>query len=101
MPQDLIQLNTRSIVVKLLLLALLLAAGTWSYFVVRWYIGNTLAEYFNPEEDSIQTALRAVSLEGCLRLGSGRRVTRPSKRALELPFRKSERPLPRKHRAER
>jgi len=35
MPQELIQLNTRSIVVKLLLMVLLIAAGVWSYLVVR------------------------------------------------------------------
>jgi tetratricopeptide (TPR) repeat protein len=62
MPQELVQLNTRSIVVKLLLIVLLLAAGVWSYFVVRWYAGNTLAEYFNPEENNLRVAQMAASL---------------------------------------
>jgi tetratricopeptide (TPR) repeat protein len=62
MPQELVQLNTRSIVVKLLLVVLLLAACVWSYFVVRWYIGNTLAEYFNPAESNLRVAEMAESL---------------------------------------
>lgn len=48
--------------VKLLLVILLLAACVWSYFVVRWYIGNTLAEYFNPAENNLQVAEMAASL---------------------------------------
>jgi tetratricopeptide (TPR) repeat protein len=41
---------------------LLLAAGVWSYFVVRWYIGNTLAEYFDPAEGTTNVANMAVSM---------------------------------------
>ena len=41
---------------------LLLLAAVWSYFVVRWYIGNTLAEYFNPNESNLQVAQMAVSM---------------------------------------
>ena len=62
MPQELIQLNTRNIFVRLLLVVLLLAAATWSYFVVRWYIGNTLAEYFDPAGNNLRVAEMAVSL---------------------------------------
>src|SRR5215212_10354228 len=62
MPQELLQLNTRSIVVKLLLVVLLLAAVVWSYFVVRWYAGNTLAENFDPAENNLRVAEMAASL---------------------------------------
>ena len=62
MPQELLQLNTRRIVIRLLLLALLIAACVWSYFVVRWYIGNTLAEYFDPAANNLQVAEMAASL---------------------------------------
>src|SRR5262245_13766745 len=62
MPQELIQLNTRSIFIKLLLLALVIAAGAWSYFVVRWYLGNTMAEYFDPSANNLQVAQMAASL---------------------------------------
>jgi len=62
MPQELIQLNTRSIFIKLLLIALVIAAGMWSYFVVRWYVGNTLAEYFDPSVNNLQVAQMAASL---------------------------------------
>ena len=33
-----------------------------SWFVVRWYIGNTIAEYFHPEEHRLETAQMAVGL---------------------------------------
>lgn len=62
MPQELIELNTRKIVVRLLLLVLLTAAGVWSYFVVRWYTGNTLAEYFNSSGNDMRVAEMARSL---------------------------------------
>src|SRR5687767_2397239 len=32
-----------------------------SWFVVRWYLGNTLAEYHNADEDGLETIRRAVS----------------------------------------
>ena len=62
MPQELIQINTRNIFVRLLLVVLLLAAGAWSYFVVRWYIGNTLAEYFDPAGSNLRVAEMAESM---------------------------------------
>jgi hypothetical protein len=62
MPQELIQLNPRKIVVRLFLLVLLIAAGVWSYFVVRWYTGNTLAEYFNSSGNDMRVAEMARSL---------------------------------------
>src|SRR6188474_1814530 len=62
MPQELLQLNTRKIVVRLLLLVFLIAAAAWSYYVVRWYTGNTLAEYFSPAENSLRVAEMARSL---------------------------------------
>ena len=62
MPQELIHLNTRRVVIRLLLLVLLIAACVWSYFVVRWYIGNTLAEYFDPAGNNLQVAEMAASL---------------------------------------
>jgi tetratricopeptide (TPR) repeat protein len=62
MPGELLHLNTRRIAIRLLLLVLLVAAGVWSYFVVRWYIGNTLAEYFDPTGNNMQVAQMAASL---------------------------------------
>ena len=62
MPQELLQLNTRRVVIRVLLLGLLIAAVIWSYFVVRWYIGNTLAEYFDPAGNNLQVAEMATSL---------------------------------------
>jgi tetratricopeptide (TPR) repeat protein len=62
MPQELIQLNAGKVVVRILLIVLLLVAVAWSYFVVRWYIGNTLADYFNPAESDLRVAQMAASL---------------------------------------
>lgn len=62
MPQELLQLNTRRIPVRVLLIVLLLAAAVWSYFVVRWYAGNTMAEYFDPSENNLHVAEMAASL---------------------------------------
>jgi tetratricopeptide (TPR) repeat protein len=62
MANELIQINVRKAVVRVLLILLLLAAAAWSYFVVRWYLGNTFAEYFNAEAPSLEAAQRAASL---------------------------------------
>ena len=62
MSQELVQINVRKPVVRVLLILLLLAAAAWSYFVVRWYLGNTFAEYFNAEINSVEAAQRAASL---------------------------------------
>jgi hypothetical protein len=62
MAQEVIHINVRKLPVRLLLLLLLVAAAFWSYFVLRWYTGNTLAEYFNPNENNIQIAQMAVSM---------------------------------------
>lgn len=62
MPQELVQFNVRKPAVRIVLILLLLAAAVWSYFAVRWYIGNTLAEYFNPAQNNLQIAEMAVGL---------------------------------------
>src|SRR6185295_14947558 len=33
-----------------------------SWFVVRWYLGNTIAEYFHPEDHRLEIAKLAVGL---------------------------------------
>ena len=62
MAQELIHINVRNIVVRVLLIAMLICAGAGSYFAARWYIGNTLAEYFNASENNLDTARMAVSM---------------------------------------
>ena len=62
MPQELVHISVRRLPVRLLTLVLLLAAGVGSYFAVRWYIGNTMAEYFNTTENNLEVARTAVSL---------------------------------------
>lgn len=62
MPQELIQLNTRRIPIRLLLIVVVLAAGVGSYNVIRWYAGNTMAEYFDSSENNLRVAQMAASL---------------------------------------
>ena len=60
MPGELVQVDVRKPIVRVVLIVLLLAAAVWSYFAVRWYIGNTLAEYFNPAPTDFKVAQMAV-----------------------------------------
>ena len=62
MPQEVTHVSVRNPLIKILLILLLIAAGIGSYFVVRWYIGNTLAEYFNPAENNLDIARMAASM---------------------------------------
>jgi tetratricopeptide (TPR) repeat protein len=62
MPQEVIQISVRRLPVRILLLLLLIVAATWSYFAVRWYLGNTLAEYFNTAQNDMEVARMAVSM---------------------------------------
>jgi len=62
MPQEVVHISVRRVPVRILLIVLLLGAGVWSYYVVRWYIGNTLAEYFSPTESGISVANMAESM---------------------------------------
>jgi len=62
MPQEVVHISVRRVPVRILLILLLLGAGVWSYYVVRWYIGNTLAEYFSPTDSGVQVANMAESM---------------------------------------
>ncbi|HZN01720.1 MAG TPA: tetratricopeptide repeat protein, partial [Pyrinomonadaceae bacterium] len=62
MSQELIQVDVRKAPVRILLIALLILGAVWSYFVVRWYLGNTLAEYFTQSESGVDAARMAISL---------------------------------------
>jgi len=45
---------------KLTMLLIVLIALAASWFVVRWYLGNTVAEYLIPEQPQLETARMAV-----------------------------------------
>jgi tetratricopeptide (TPR) repeat protein len=60
MSEQLIQLRT-TVPTKLTMTIVVLFALTASWFVVRWYLGNTLAEYLIPEQNQLETARMAVS----------------------------------------
>ena len=61
MPQELIHISVRRLPVRLVTLVLLFAVGVGSYFAVRWYIGNTMAEYFNTTQNDLNVARMAIS----------------------------------------
>jgi Flp pilus assembly protein TadD len=62
MPQELIQFDARKRPTRVVLILLLVLATIWSYYAFRWYLGNTLAEYFNTGENSLDLARVASSL---------------------------------------
>src|SRR5258708_39103134 len=61
MPDQLIQLKGSAQLKAIMTLTVMLALVA-SWFVVRWYLGNTIAEYFHPEERRLETAQMAVNL---------------------------------------
>ena len=62
MSQQLIHLDSRKRLIRIVSLLIIILAGVWAFFVVKWYIGNTLAEYFDAENNGADTARMAVSL---------------------------------------
>ena len=62
MSQQLIHLDSRKSLTRIASLLLILLAAAWAFFVVKWYVGNTLAEYFDPDTNDVETARLAVSL---------------------------------------
>lgn len=61
MPDQLMQFKASAPLKLIMTLTVLLALfATW--FVVRWYLGNTIAEYFHPESHRLETAQMAVGL---------------------------------------
>jgi len=60
MSEQVIQLKA-TVAAKLMMTLIVLIALTVSWFVVRWYLGNTLAEYLIPEQNHLETVRMAVS----------------------------------------
>src|SRR6266480_6653184 len=61
MPDQLMQFKA-SPPLKLVMTLTVLLALFASWFVVRWYLGNTIAEYFHPEDHRLEIAQMAVGL---------------------------------------
>src|SRR2546427_11529161 len=62
MPDQLAHLNTRVALGRALLLLPVFLALTGAWFSVRWYIGDAIAEYLNPEDRGLETARLAAHL---------------------------------------
>jgi tetratricopeptide (TPR) repeat protein len=61
MPDQLMQFKASAPLKTIMTLTVMLALFS-SWFVVRWYLGNTIAEYFRPEDHRLETAQMAVGL---------------------------------------
>ena len=61
MPDQLMEFKASAPLKAIMTLVVLLSLFA-SWFVVRWYLGNTIAEYFHPENQRLETAQLAVSL---------------------------------------
>ena len=62
MSRELIQLDARKRPTRISLILLITVATLWSFYAVRWYVGNTMAEYFNTDENNLDLAKTAVTL---------------------------------------
>jgi tetratricopeptide (TPR) repeat protein len=62
LPEQLIHIDPRKKLTLLVTILVLALAVVWSVFIVRWYVGNTLAEYLNPDENGADMVRLAVSL---------------------------------------
>src|SRR5262245_1854057 len=62
MSDQLIQIDSRRLGVRLLTILTVLLLLIWSWLLVRWYAGNTIAEYLNADENSLEMARLAVRL---------------------------------------
>jgi len=59
MPDQVMQLKARAPLKAFMVLTVLFALCA-SWFVVRWYLGNTIAEYFSPETRRLEVAQMAA-----------------------------------------
>jgi tetratricopeptide (TPR) repeat protein len=60
MPDQLVQFKATAPAKVIMILTVSLALFA-SWFVIRWFVGNTMAEYFHPEDRRLETAQTAVS----------------------------------------
>jgi hypothetical protein len=61
MPDQLMEIKARA-PLKALMTVFVLLTLVMTWFVVRWYLANTIAEYFHPENNRLATAQLAVGL---------------------------------------
>ena len=61
MAEQVVHIDATRPLVRVVMVLTLVLALVASWFVVRWYLGNTLAEYHDADESGIETVRRAVS----------------------------------------
>lgn len=61
MAEQVIHIDANKPLVRIVMVLVVALALLASWFVARWYLGNTLAEYQDAEEDGLETVRRAVS----------------------------------------
>ncbi|HLA12390.1 MAG TPA: tetratricopeptide repeat protein [Pyrinomonadaceae bacterium] len=62
MPQPVFHIDSSKAITRVIAVLALVASIAWSVLFVRWYIGNTLAEYLNPDASSVDLLSMAVTL---------------------------------------
>jgi hypothetical protein len=62
MPHDLIQVDARKKIARIGFILVIALAAVWSYYAFRWFLGNTMAEYFNTGESNLELAKIARTL---------------------------------------
>src|SRR4029078_12012097 len=62
MGQELLQVDTRKLPVRIVFVLIIAVATVWSYYAFRWFFGNTMAEYFNTGQNNLKLAQIAQTL---------------------------------------
>jgi len=61
MAEQVAHIDATNLLVRVVMVLTLVVALLASWFVARWYLGNTLAEYSDADENGVETVRRAVS----------------------------------------
>ncbi|MCM3874747.1 MAG: hypothetical protein ND895_28975 [Pyrinomonadaceae bacterium] len=61
MAEEIAHIDSTRLLVRAVMILILVLALSASWFVTRWYLGNTLAEYSGSDENGVETVRRAVS----------------------------------------
>ncbi len=62
MPDQLMHFDARKPLTRTMMILAFVLTLIGSWFAVRWYLGNTFAEFLNPDENGLEMGRRAVSL---------------------------------------
>lgn len=61
MPDQVLHFNAGKLLTRAAMVIVLVFALVGSWFAVRWYLGNTMAEFLNPDDNGLGMARRAIA----------------------------------------